>query len=68
MKEASALILSYGDQFSIRTLDAIQLSAFLSINEDDWVFVSNDSNLLKFAEHLGPEFKRQVQRRLLEAS
>ena len=53
MKEASALILNYGDRYSIRTLDAIQLSAFLSINEDDWIFVSNDINLLKFAEHLG---------------
>jgi len=59
VKTARELIVRHGNRFSIRTLDAIQLSACLSEKSDR--FVCSDTNLIKIALSegiavLNPEF------------
>lgn len=51
VKTARELIVRHGELFSIRTLDAIQLSACLSEKSD--CFVCADNNLIKIAQSEG---------------
>lgn len=45
IKEAESILKQYGKSLGLRTLDALQLSAFSLIAEKDWYFVSADDNL-----------------------
>jgi uncharacterized protein len=45
VKEAEAVLKQYGKSHGLRTLDALQLSAFSLIAEKDWGFVAADKNL-----------------------
>lgn len=45
VKEAESILKQYGISHGLRTLDAMQLSAFSLIAEKDWYLVSADDNL-----------------------
>lgn len=45
IKEAETILRQHGKSHGLRTLDALQLSAFSLIAEKDWYFVSADDNL-----------------------
>ena len=51
--ECALLIRKHGKSDSLRTLDAIQLAAFLTIAESDWQFVLADEKLEKVAGSIG---------------
>lgn len=51
--ECALLIKKHGKSDSLRTLDAIQLAAFLTIAESDWQFVLADEKLEKVAGSIG---------------
>ncbi len=62
VKKAQELLKKYGDEKSIRTLDAIQLAACLNENTEGIRFICADANLLKICEQervtvLNPEIK-----------
>ena len=48
--EAQSLLLKYGENIGLRTLDSLHLAAFSLIFEDKWVFVCCDSILTEVAE------------------
>lgn len=53
IKEAESILKQYGKSLGLRTLDALQLSAFSLIAEKDWYFVSADSNLCQIVQSHG---------------
>ena len=53
LKHAGEIINKHGAQFSIRTLDAIQLSACREENSDQMRFVCADSNLIRICKMEG---------------
>jgi len=53
MKEAEELLLKYGKEYGLRTLDSIQLATFLLFMNKNWLFVACDNNLIKVATALG---------------
>ena len=47
-QEAEKLLLQYGNKYNLRTLDAIQMSTFiLLVENENWLFVASDNNLTK---------------------
>ncbi len=50
VREAITIINKYGNEASIRTLDAIQLAASLMENMDDLIFVCSDIKLIKICK------------------
>lgn len=53
IKEAESILKQYGKSLGLRTLDAIQLSAFSLIAEKDWYFISADSNMCQIVQSHG---------------
>ena len=51
--EAEKFLLTYGDRFGLRTLDALHAAAFALIAEKDWHFVAADRNLCQVITELG---------------
>ena len=48
-----AVILEYGKEWELRTLDAIQIAAFVIIADKDWTFISADNVACNVVNHLG---------------
>ncbi|NIM10800.1 MAG: PIN domain-containing protein [Candidatus Aminicenantes bacterium] len=53
IKEAKSLLKKYGKVHGLRTLDAFHLGAFNLVCEEDWYFVTSDSNLYQILEEIG---------------
>lgn len=53
IKEAKSLLKKYGKVHGLRTLDAFHLGAFNLVCEEDWYFVTSDSNLYQVLEEIG---------------
>lgn len=53
IKEAESILKQHGKSLGLRTLDALQLSAFSLIAEKDWHFVSADINLCQIVKSQG---------------
>jgi len=49
-ENAEKIISEYGKEVGIRTLDAMQLSTYILIADNDSKFVCADNNLIKIAE------------------
>jgi predicted nucleic acid-binding protein len=53
IEEANSLLKEYGKGYGLRALDALHLGAFSLICDDDWVFVTSDTNLGNILENIG---------------
>jgi len=53
LQEAEELLKRHGKTYGLRTLDALHLSTFILIKEDDWIFVASDDNLIPVAKAIG---------------
>lgn len=54
LQEAEDLLIKYGKNYGLRTLDVIHLTTFVLIKEDDdWLFVASDAQLVSTAKALG---------------
>ena len=52
VQKAEALFMEFGDQYFLRTLDALQIATFQLVAESDWSFVSTDNRLNDLADRL----------------
>lgn len=53
MQEAKELMLKYGKENSLKTLDSIHLATFFLLKKEDWLFVASDNDLIKIAKVVG---------------
>jgi len=53
MQEAQELMLKYGKENSLKTLDSIHLATFFLLKKEDWIFVASDNDLIKIAKVVG---------------
>jgi len=53
LQEAEELLIRYGKNHGLRTLDALHLATFILIKENNWVFVASDDNLISVAKAIG---------------
>jgi uncharacterized protein len=51
--EAEKLLMKYGEDSGLRTLDALHLATCVLLNLDNGVFVAADSTLIEVADHMG---------------
>jgi predicted nucleic acid-binding protein len=55
-QEAEKLIIKYGKEFSLKTLDAMQLATFIMITDGGTKFVCADDNLNRIVEFTGNQY------------
>ena len=51
--EAINILKTYGKLYGIKTLDALHISTFSLISEEDWIFVAADEVLCKLVKKMG---------------
>ena len=52
IKESRSLIMKFGKEFGLRTLDALHIAGWIMVAEPDWEFVSSDKNQLQVVAQL----------------
>lgn len=52
VEESLRLLQDYGNNFGLRTLDALHIASWILCSEDDWIFVSADEIQLKVVKKL----------------
>jgi uncharacterized protein len=53
IKEAKQLLMKYGENSGLRTLDALHLASFVLLNLKDGIFVAADLILIEVADRMG---------------
>jgi len=52
-QESIALLKEFGEEFGLRTLDALHMATFVLLAEDDWLFVVADQRLAQIVRSRG---------------
>ena len=52
-KQSQNIILEYGKEWGLRSLDALQIAAFVIIAEKEWTFVSSDNIACNVVNRMG---------------
>ncbi len=52
-QEAIALLKEFGEEYGLRTLDALHLATFVLLAEEDWIFVVADQRLAEVVRKRG---------------